>query len=616
MSAEDESAFGLRRPDYLSRLNEQLEELVADREQMGRQLLQVAIEIGSNLELDVALHRIVAAALSLTGARYGAIGVWASDGTLASFVHSGMDADTVRLVGHLPVGKGVLGILRESTEPLRLTDLTEHPAAVGFPEHHPPMRAFLGVPVIVRGAVFGSLFVSDDRPWHGFSEADEVTVRALALAAAVAIDNARLFERVRASARWARASREISTALLSEAQPHLRPLQLIVERAAELTGAEQAIVLVPADPDQPSGDVDNLVVSAAVGLHANEVLGQGVPVKASTAGEVFLSGEPLITETFRCPIQGFTDVGQRPAILMPLRSDQQAMGVIVVARNTAAPPFDDEYLEPVRDFADHAALALALVTVRRRARELTVLADRDRIAHDLNDRVIQRVFAVGMDLQGVIACLHSPQLAGRVTQSVDELHAVINDIRRTIFNLQQPPARRGSFSERIQDAVARLTDDGVITGVITVCMAGPMNTVSDQLAEHAEAVVVEALSNAVQQSGAVAITLEVSVTDELLIEITDDGRGIPSDNERHSGLADIAQRAEDLGGHCTITSPQNGGTHVCWSAPLQGCNPRDSGRRVGVAGPLQITLAADAVGDDPASTFNSVATPAAAGRRA
>ncbi len=262
---EGELVFGLRRPDYLSRMQDQLEELVADREQMGRQLLQVAIECGSNLELDVTLHRIVAAALSLTGARYGAISLWAPDGTLASFVHSGMDPEKVRRVGHLPAGKGLLGALRDRTEPLRLTDLTDHPAAVGFPEHHPRMRAFLGVPVIVRGAVFASLFVTDDRPGHGFSEADEVTVRALASAASVAIDNARLFDRVRASARWARASREISTALLSEAHPHQRPLQLIAERAAELTGAEQAIVLVPADPDQPSGDVDNLVVSAAVG---------------------------------------------------------------------------------------------------------------------------------------------------------------------------------------------------------------------------------------------------------------------------------------------------------------------------------------------------------------
>lgn len=562
---EAESVCGLRRPDYLTRLHEQLEELVADREQVGRQLLQVAIEIGSNLDLEVALHRIVAAALSLTGARYGAIGVWAPNGTLASFVCKGKDADTVRLVGHRPVCNGMLDALRDRTEPLRLTDLTDHPAAVGLLEQDRPMRAFLGMPVIVRGAVFGSLFVSDDRPGHGFSEADEFTVRALALAASVAIDNARLFDRVRASARWARASREISTALLSEAHPHLRPLQLIVERAAELTEAEQAVVLVRADPDQPSGDVDRLVVSAAVGVHADEVLGQQVPVQGSTTGEVFLSGEPLITETFRRPIHGFTDVGQRPAIVTPLRSDQQAVGVIVLARNTAAPPF--EYLDLVRDFADHAAIALALATARRHAQELTVLADRERIARDLNDQVIQRVFTVGMDLQGVTARLHSSELAARVTRSVDELQAVTNDIRRTIFNLKRPLAPRRSFGDRIRDALGRLAEDGDYA--ITLRTAGLMSSVSDELGEQAEAVVIEALSNALQRSRAASITVEVSVTDELLIEITTEGHGIPSDSRRDRLPASSSHRAEDLGGHCTITSPPTRSTHFRWSAPLQ-----------------------------------------------
>lgn len=308
---EDKSAFRLQRPDYLSRMHEQLDELVADRQQMG-QLLQVAIEIGSDLELDAILHRIVAAAMGMTGARYGAIGVWGTQGTLASFVHSGMAPDAVRRVGHLPVGKGLLGALHDRTEPLRLTDLADYPAAVGFPEHHPPMRAFLGTPVIIRGAVFGSLYVTDDRPGRGFGAADEITVQALASAASVAIDNARLFDRVRAGARWTDAGREISTALLSESHPDLRPLQLIIERAAELMEAEQAIVLVPADPDQPSDDVDRLVVSAAVGLHANEVLRQEVPVKGSTTGEVFRSGQALITETFRRPIPAFTDVGDWP----------------------------------------------------------------------------------------------------------------------------------------------------------------------------------------------------------------------------------------------------------------------------------------------------------------
>ncbi|ORV58290.1 histidine kinase [Mycobacterium europaeum] len=563
---EDEcgSTFGLRRLDFLSRMHEQLDELAAERQQMA-QLLQVAIEIGSDLELDAILHRIVAAAIGMTGARYGAIGVWGPEGTLASFVHSGMDAETVRRVGHLPVGKGLLGALRDRTEPLRLGDLSDHPTAVGFPERHPPMRAFLGMPITIRGAVFGSLYVTDDRPGRCFREADEITVRALASAASVAIDNARLFDRVRAGARWTDASREISTTLLSESCPDLRPLHLIAERAAELTDAEQAIVLVPIDPDQP--DDERLVVSAAVGLHADEVLGQEIPVDGSTTGEVFRSGRPLLTETFRRPIPAFTDVGERPAILMPLRSDQQTLGVIVVARGTDAEPFDEAHLDLVRDFADHAAIALTLATERGNARELNVLVDRERIARDLHDQVISRVFAVGMDLQGVVARLRSPQLASRLTKSVNELQDVINDIRRTVFDLQRPRARRRTFAERIQDAIARLTDDDNQGTMLR--MAGTMTAVGDELAEHAEAVVNEALSNAVRHSRAATIAVEVTVTDELLLEITDDGCGIPADRQRAGGLDDIVRRAKDLGGDCAITSPLGGGTRVRWSAPLQ-----------------------------------------------
>ncbi len=562
---ERTSAFKLHRPDYLSRMHEQLDALVADRQQVG-QLLTVAIEIGSDLELDAILHRIVAAAIGMTGARYGAIGVWGPEGRLASFVHSGMDPETVRLLGHLPAGKGVLGALRDRTEPLRLAELSDHPTAVGFPEHHPPMRAFLGMPVIIRGAVFGSLYVTDDRPGRCFGEADEITMQALASAASVAIDNARLFDRVRAGARWSDASREISTALLSESCPDVQPLQLIAERAAVLTDAEQAIVLVPTDPDRPNDDVDRLVVSAAVGLHADEVLGQEIPVYGSTTGEVFQSGRPLLTETFRRPIPAFTDVGERPAILVPLRSDQQTLGVIVVARNTDAQPFDDGHLDLVRDFADHAAIALTLATERRNARELSVLVDRERIARDLHDHVISRVFAVGMNLQGVVAHLRSPQLAARLTQSVNELQAVIDDIRCTVFDLQHR-ARRRSFAGRVQDAFARLTDDG--NEGTTLRMAGTMTAVSDELAGQAEAFVNEALSNAVLHSRAASVAVEVTVTDELLIEITDDGCGVSPAYQRAGGMDDIARRARELGGDCAVTTPAGGGTCVRWSAPVR-----------------------------------------------
>ena len=545
-------------------MHEQLEELVAARDQMA-QLLRVAIEIGSDLELDATLHRIISAAMSMTGARYGALGVWAPDGTLASFVHTGMDPETVRRVGQLPVGKGVLGLLRIPSEPLRLDDLTQHPAAVGFPEHHPPMRAFLGVPITIRGAVFGSLYVTDDRPGRTFTEADEITALALASAAAAAIDNAHLFARVRTSARWTDASREMTTALLSGADPHVRPLQLIVERARELTDAEQAILLVPVDTDAPAHEVEELVVSASCGLYANEVMGQRVPVAESTTGEVFRTGRPVLTESFRRPIQAFTDVGERPAIVMPLRADDKVLGVIAIARNTAQPAFDPGYLRLVSDFADHAAVALTLAAARDDARELTLVADRERIAHDLHDHVIQRLFSAGMDLQSTMARVHSPAITERLDKTVDDLQGIIDEIRATIFNLQTPPGQ-GGFRQRVQEVVANLTDNRDVA--TTLRISGPMTAVSPVLADHAEAVIVEAISNAVRHSGATTITVDLDVADDIRIEVIDNGRGVPADNQRRSGLANMARRAEEVAGTCTVASPPTGGTRVCWTAPL------------------------------------------------
>ena len=305
------------------------------------------------------------------------------------------------------------------TPALRMENLTAHPAAVGFPEHHPPMRAFLAVPLTIRENVFGNLYLTHDDPARVFSESDEVAARALAFAAAVAIDNAQLFERERTSVRWMEASREITTALLSSADPHRRPLQLIAERACALTGAEQAIVLVPVDADLPADEVDTLVISAAVGLHAAEVTGQRVPVDNSTSGAVFRSGKPLITDALSYPIQAFTDVGQRSAIVMPLRAHDEVAGVIAVARGADEPSFDNSDLELVRDFATHAAIALALAAGRENARLRTILAERERIAHDLHDQVIQRIFAAGMDLQGTLARARSPEVADRLNRTLD-----------------------------------------------------------------------------------------------------------------------------------------------------------------------------------------------------
>ncbi|QNI07643.1 SpoIIE family protein phosphatase [Mycobacterium kubicae] len=366
-----ESAFTWQgRRSLVSRIHEQIDELVAARDQM-EDLVRVIVEIGSDLDLDVTLHRIVSAAMELTGARYGALGIRASDGSLVSFVQAGMGDAAAQQLGVLPVGDG-----------LRVDDLTAYLQAEGLQAQHLQMRALLGIPITVRAADFGTLYLADDRPGLVFTDSQESAVRALATAAAAAIDNARLFEQERESAKWTKASREITTALLS-GDPQTGPLQLIVNRALELAGAEQAILLVPREPDLPADEVDTLVVAATAGRYASEVIGRQVPMDGSTTGGVARRGQPLITDSFQYPIEGFTDVGERSAIVMPLVADQAVLGVIAVARHPQQPPFGNDYLELVSDFARHAAIALALAAGREHAlnQELAQAATLDDAVH-------------------------------------------------------------------------------------------------------------------------------------------------------------------------------------------------------------------------------------------
>ncbi|MCK0175418.1 MULTISPECIES: SpoIIE family protein phosphatase [Mycobacteriaceae] len=352
---EKESAFTWPgRRELVTRMHEQLDELVAVRDQM-EQLVSVIVEISSDLDLQVTLRRIVDGALRLTGAPYGVLAIGATDGSPVSIVSTGLDGVAARRLGGLRVGDG-----------LHVDDVGVHPEFVGVSGQHGPLRAVLASPITVRGAAFGNLYVADDRPGCGFSDMQESAVRALATAAAAAIDNARLFERERESARWTKASREITSALLS-GDPQVGPLQLIVNRALELADAEQAILLVPKEADSLDEAVDTLVVAATAGRYSAQVIGQQVPMDGSTTGGVARRGIPLITDSFQYPIEGFTDVGERSAIVMPLVSDEAVLGVIAVARHPQQAPFDNDYLVLVSDFALHAAIALALAAGREHA---------------------------------------------------------------------------------------------------------------------------------------------------------------------------------------------------------------------------------------------------------
>jgi len=252
--------------------------------------------------------------------------------------------------------------------------------------------------------------------------------------------------------------------------------------------------------------------------------------------------------------------------VIPLRSEHTLLGVIAVVRNSDQPPFDTEHLNLISDFADHAAMALTLAGALEDARDLTVLADRERIGHDLHDHVIQRLFAAGIDLQGTIARSRSSEITDRLNRTFTDLQTTIEDIRTTIFELHSTGRQRIGFRQRIQSAVADLTENGAV--VTTLRMSGPMSVIRDDLAGHAESVILEAVSNAVRHSGATQLTVEVAVADELDIIVTDDGCGISADNGRRSGLTDMAARAEQIGGHCRLATPRGGGTEVHWTFPL------------------------------------------------
>jgi signal transduction histidine kinase len=251
---------------------------------------------------------------------------------------------------------------------------------------------------------------------------------------------------------------------------------------------------------------------------------------------------------------------------MPLRAAQSVLGVLVVAKNEGKPPFDPSYLELVSDFADHAAVALSLSAGRERARELSIVADRERIAHDLHDHVIQRLFAAGLDLQGTIARSRSQEINSRLNRTVDDLQATIDEIRSRIFALQSR-GRENDFRHQVQNAIARLTENRDIE--TSVRMSGPTSDVVDDLAEHASSVIVEAVSNAVRHSGAARIDVDVDVADWLTIDVTDDGCGIAADNPRRGGLANLQRRAELMGGNCQVGLAAQGGTRVHWAAPLR-----------------------------------------------
>lgn len=528
-------------------------------------LIEAMLAVTSGLDLDATLQTIVHTATELVDARYGALGVRGDTNVLVEFISEGIDETARVRIGPPPEGRGVLGVLIDDPKPIRLDDISLHPASVGFPANHPPMRTFLGVPVRVRDEVFGNLYLTEKAGGQPFSEDDEILVEALAAAAGVAIDNARLYEQSRTRLSWIEATRDVATEMLGGDEP-ARVFGLIAEAALRLNKAQCVFVAVPSDLEIPAADVKDLLIVAVAGQPVDPAALPPITLPDNAVGTAFLSRTARLLSAAESAVALETHFAAEPgpAMVIPLRTTETTAGVAVVLRDAHGRAFTDEELDMTTAFANQATLAWQLANTQHQMRELGIISDRERIARDLHDHVIQRLFAAGLSLQGVLPRARNPEVQQRLADTVDELQNVIGEIRTTIFDLHGGGAGSTRLRQRIDEAVAAFADSGLRT---TVQVVGPLSVVDATLADHAEAVVREAVSNAVRHAGASALTITVRVEDEVCIEVSDDGCGMP-DDVTASGLTNLRRRAEAVGGAFSVVTPPGGGTVLRWSAPL------------------------------------------------
>ena len=538
---------------------------VLDEQARLRLLLDAVVTMAADLTLDGVLARIVSIASTLADARYAALGVLdvGKERRLRTFVHHGMSSEVVRAVGDLPTGHGLLGVLIDDPRPIRLHDISAHPASYGFPDQHPPMSSFLGVPIRIRDRVFGNLYLTEKAGGGDFTDDDEAIVIALAAAAGVTIENARLYEEAEQRQQWLRATAEI-TARLTDVSPGDDALQLVADRAREVSGADVSWVAAGTD----SQSLELRVVS---GAPADPAAMRELPMERSLAAEVVRTGEAVTVRDLASdpraldPSAALDWPQLGPAMIVPLGSRSGVEGVLALAWiPERAAGFEGVDTGLPASFAKQAALAIQVSRSREDQHRLSLFEDRDRIGRDLHDLVIQRLFAVGLSLEGSARLAGEPELAGRLERAVDDLDSTIKDIRRTIFAL-------GSLdvSTDVQTEVERLVDRAAATlkHRPTLRIDGPLRSmVGSHLAPDLLAVVGEALSNASRHAEASAVEVRISVGEEVEVQVVDDGRGM-AEGVLESGLDNMRQRALKHGGTFSVSSVAGAGTTVTWVAP-------------------------------------------------
>ncbi|MEO6957642.1 MAG: GAF domain-containing protein [Antricoccus sp.] len=539
-----------------------------------RGLIRANELIISGLDLVPVLQHIVEAAAGLVGAQYCALGVLDPAGGLAEFVHTGMDEATVDRIGHRPEGKGLVGALIDEPKTIRLRILGTDPRSVGVPEGHPIMDSFLGVPIRVRDQVLGNLYLANSTNGE-FSIEDEELVTSLAATAGFAIENAQLYREAEHRQEWLRASAQIIQEILTDDGGD--PLRHVAMRIRKLAGAELVSVVVRI-PDSA-----HLTVAVAVGEGASRLTASSFPAAGSLAARAIADGHPLLVDDIDADPNYWVHLSKvmavGPVMVLPLLAAGLFKGVLVVGRRQGRPVFTDVDLGLGMMFAGYAAIALEITAARADQQRLLLLEERDRIARDLHDHIVQRIFATGLTLQSIATAEGSGPVADRLYEQIEALDETIRQIRSVIYHLQQPTGgtptnARARLLDVIEQASVGLPEPWVqFIGPIDIAATG-------EVVEDLLAVVREMLTNVAKHAHARNVEVTVTVTDDLhqiSVTTTDDGCGVSKTGHR-GGLKNLQERARRYGGELVVTpAPQgsldmpttrSGGTRCHWTANI------------------------------------------------
>ena len=499
-----------------------------------RSLLHAIEQVTSDLGVDVVLGHVVESARDLVEARYAALGVIGADGTLERFVHA-----------------GVLG------------DGADDLALIGFPETHSPSDSFLGVPIRVRGEIFGNLYLADSMN-GAFSTEDEALARSLAVAAGTAITNARLYQESMLQQRWLAASAEISSQLIAASGED--PLRTIARRAAEIAEADLVSVglIAPGRTD--------LMVEVAVGARSDEVLARRFALADTLSGQAIAQRVPLLFRAASDEVGSNSTVavvmGLGPVMVLPLIGTSTVLGAMVVGRNVGRPGFSAADLTMAAAFANHASLALELASARANQQRVAVLEDRDRIARDLHDHVIQQLFAIGLSLESTAMQLgQHPRAMQKLEDRVLDLDRTIRQIRTSIFELRgshDPSA--GGLRQELLELAGELAPALGFRPNLTFS-GGVDLSVIGAVADDIVACVREALTNVAKHARATRVDVDISAgAGGVAVSVVDNGDG-PGEDRRLSGLDNLRARAERRGGSFGVGAAPGGGTQLLWKVP-------------------------------------------------